>query len=634
MSWIIADKSEDIDFQVFAHKGNFSVNAENVTIYDQRTLVMIYDSTYVSVYLYNETQGLVYIPFADSSLSSTFYTSNDTIQVAGIWTESSPRSYYDPKTGFPVTDVSQSVWLVLGVDDNTDNHTLQLIALPEFAQYNFTYSGNTTNPVQRVMCSDVNQYYNVYLKTCENRQMYSTDLLDQATILRTRYVPQITGSEVQTNNGDNVNKTVSAYRAIYVANDRRITVYGAAPTEMTEFDLDFEWFNEFNFFGTVEQIALSQNAQHLFAATSRFSWELESMERYYNICTTLNNGTSDQKRFLSAYQSNCDENEGRLPNLNDFYQHVTMCPLGLYCPSFFEQDFQELEAGWYTINSFQKHPCEPGYFCYKGNRQTCPKGFICPDYAMTAPLACDIDPYYETTCYDDQLIAPAVCPDGFSCPTPYMPPVPAPPGRFTYANSSRNYFGDCTLGDWCALGRYLTDNANETNLECPANTYCTNSSILTPTACYCDSAANNCSYCPLGSTTEQPCPRGYYCEGPSNIQACKLTQYCPPGTITPQVCPAGWYCPDPSTQEVCPKGYYCKVGTVVPEKCPWLSICPQGTKTETHNFLGGLLLGAAVLAIAVPWKLWERYRDKKRAERDVVRKALKKTKERRRNFIN
>ena len=52
------------------------------------------------------------------------------------------------------------------------------------------------------------------------------------------------------------------------------------------------------------------------------------MERYYNICTTLNNGTSDQKRFLSAYQSNCDENEGRLPNLNDFYQHVTMCPLG------------------------------------------------------------------------------------------------------------------------------------------------------------------------------------------------------------------------------------------------------------------------------------------------------------------
>lgn len=31
----------------------------------------------------------------------------------------------------------------------------------------------------RVMCSDVNQYYNVYLKTCENRQMYSTDLLDQ-----------------------------------------------------------------------------------------------------------------------------------------------------------------------------------------------------------------------------------------------------------------------------------------------------------------------------------------------------------------------------------------------------------------------------------------------------------------------
>ena len=54
----------------------------------------------------------------------------------------------------------------------------------------------------------------------------------QATILRTRYVPQITGSEVQTNNGDNVNKTVSAYRAIYVANDRRITVYGAAPTEV------------------------------------------------------------------------------------------------------------------------------------------------------------------------------------------------------------------------------------------------------------------------------------------------------------------------------------------------------------------------------------------------------------------
>ena len=136
------------------------------------------------------------------------------------------------------------------------------------------------------------------------------------------------------------------------------------------------------------------------------------------------------------------------------------------------------------------------------------------------------------------------------------------------------------MGDWCSLGR-TTLTTDGSDLECPNNTFCSNSTVITPTPCYCDAETNDCSYCPAGSYQQTPCPAGYFCQGPANKEECKLSkilmvtlpenwfflflaQYCPPGTINPQICPAGYYCPDPTQQIICPKGYYCKLGSIFP----------------------------------------------------------------------
>ena len=76
------------------------------------------------------------------------------------------------------------------------------------------------------------------------------------------------------------------------------------------------------------------------------------MERFYQICELLHHGSDEQKQFLVSYKDQCN-GYYRRPNANDFFQHVTMCPMGLHCPSLYDQEFQQLEKGYYTINSFQ-----------------------------------------------------------------------------------------------------------------------------------------------------------------------------------------------------------------------------------------------------------------------------------------
>src|SRR4051794_12461909 len=105
-----------------------------------------------------------------------------------------------------------------------------------------------------------------------------------------------------------------------------------------------------------------------------------------------------------------------------------------------------------------------------------------------------------------------------SCPTPYLPPLPAPPGTFIIPSDARTFFNNCSDGDWCMLGRSSNGTRSGlTALKCPANTFCTDSDVITPTVCYCDSHNNNCSYCPEGSSKDLPCPLGYACAGPNSI---------------------------------------------------------------------------------------------------------------------
>lgn len=127
------------------------------------------------------------------------------------------------------------------------------------------------------------------------------------------------------------------------------------------------------------------------------------------------------------------------------------------------------------------------------------------------------------SCSESGLDAPKVCPDGMVCVAVYMPPFPSPPGYYIEESPSlpRDTFMNCTLGEYCNLGRY-----NGESRECPAGAYCSDPDVMFPKACSCDTKNyTNCSYCPEGSSWDQPCPAGFYCEGPTNMTACYQSEY-------------------------------------------------------------------------------------------------------------
>ncbi len=51
--------------------------------------------------------------------------------------------------------------------------------------------------------------------------------------------------------------------------------------------------NVISFIGEVKHMYASANAQHLFTAVSRHSWELEAQTRYLDICTRLKADSTD-----------------------------------------------------------------------------------------------------------------------------------------------------------------------------------------------------------------------------------------------------------------------------------------------------------------------------------------------------
>lgn len=64
---------------------------------------------------------------------------------------------------------------------------------------------------------------------------------------------------------------------------------------------------------------------------------------------------------------------------------------------------------------------------------------------------------------------------------------------------------------------------------------------------------------------------------------CAAGYYCPDGTITPVPCPRGTYRGNPYGKDLtdcgpCPAGTYCKnLGTAVPVICPAGNFCPEGS---------------------------------------------------------
>jgi hypothetical protein len=91
-----------------------------------------------------------------------------------------------------------------------------------------------------------------------------------------------------------LSSSTPVHAAIFFTNNNQLYIFALSPyNDYGTFYFDF--MSNSSFLEPIDSVGLSQNGLHLFVATKRVYWELLSMERFYNTCTTLKNST-DQER--------------------------------------------------------------------------------------------------------------------------------------------------------------------------------------------------------------------------------------------------------------------------------------------------------------------------------------------------
>jgi len=366
--------------------------------------------------------------------------------------------------------------------------------------------------------------------------------------------------------------------------------------------------------GQALDMHVSQNGQHMYLAQARYQYEMQSLTRFNEICSMLNNDPDSV--LLSKYKQYCISFPPAPVDMRQFGMLSSSCANGVLCNRFSEFVVESsVTPGHFVFNHLTQVPCPAGVYCSNGVIHSCPKGFLCDETGLPAPHPCPIDDS-DDTCYLSPLNSIS-CPFGAVCPTADQPPILAPPGYALWLfKQGEHVLGKdvkaCLTGDYCPLALQVTVSAlnyrlNEVAddpddiLECPANTYCSNSSILSPTPCYPYNDTRNSTvmpYCPPGTYDLEPCPAGFYCSSPSTIKNCSKTEYCPPGSFLSDVCKEGYYCPDPTQQIKCPSGYFCRQGSTNPVRCSFLGQCPAGsTKDSLTSFAVGVVVGVLLLIL-------------------------------------
>ena len=204
---------------------------------------------------------------------------------------------------------------------------------------------------------------------------------------------------------------------------------------------------------------------------------------------------------------------------------------------------------------------------------------------------------------------------GYYCTSSTATPSPCPKNYYCPGNGAFECAAPCLPSQY-----EKTPCTATSNRECPScvpnSTYCENGTVQTPctlcnrgqyvqTACttikdrtcaFCSPEDPKCPmcppgyYCPLNSTTYQPCeagmfcpngttslpcPAGYTCAACSSIATAKCSpgQYCPPKSVYAKQCPKGYACPDGASQIQCPRGTLCPPLSTAITPCPPNSVC-------------------------------------------------------------
>ncbi|KAL9648025.1 hypothetical protein ABK040_012079 [Willaertia magna] len=382
---------------------------------------------------------------------------------------------------------------------------------------------------------------------------------------------------------------------IYISfENRQIQTFGAQITLCDPSSTNYivKPFNTLKLIGDIQDFEVSLNGQHLYAPISRNKWELNSIQRYKEICEKLKQDPNNI--FLESFYDQCEKEPPRNVDLNQFVMYMGSCFSGIFCPSFRFTMISSPPSGYYTQNPTYLTKCPKGSFCVMGQKRYCPIGFICDTEGLSQPKRCK-DSAIQT-CYGEGHWKPDICPHGTRCIAPYFPPLPISPGLFV---EETNYEIDKQPNAYTS------------------NTVCNTTYVLTPTICSCNE--KSCSCCPEGTFIERPCPSGSYCTRPDEIYKCHKGQYCPEGTIVPLNCPAGFYCETPKNKTICPRGYYCPEGSKFPVKCSVLSFCDEGGNHETFNFLSLVLIVAVAIIFFLLFQTygylrrkWNEFVDKKK----------------------
>ena len=323
------------------------------------------------------------------------------------------------------------------------------------------------------------------------------------------------------------------------------------------------------FMGRAVDISPSPNSMHLFVTTELPRWQLEryecwhgdatrlrdechtprlvhSQDRLATICTKLAVDPSDV--FLSGYAAACKllAETGGSP-LGLFGWYTSVCPPGVYCPSF---DAMVLPLpsgslitpsvssspplGTHTSWAYRLEQCSPGFFCSGGQRRACPPGHQCP----CVPCCCLGLLWLLCACgrvsHASQLMRSGVC--------LYLP-VDAPVDArvcvcacVTFRMARRN--PGMGYPDACGV----SDTYNTTCFEHGSGT---------------GSGTVEEGMCPLGAACSVPylpglpSPPGHYIAPGTNrgsLDACDTGDWCPLGMYNTSavLCPEAYYCSTPA----------------------------------------------------------------------------------------
>ncbi|KAG2383009.1 hypothetical protein C9374_004976 [Naegleria lovaniensis] len=586
---ILAPFTSNLSFRPFSQSGLFGNTFTTASAQKFRLLLQFTTKKHVKIVEFLPQNSSIYYHVDMTQVdSSSFYVAAEDEEITGatIANEFIRRIDLEKSTCENIVgNPSQGLNLVLSLKKPNYSHYLKARNLLEFGVYAFYNDTNRVfdNPAGRAntsLCSIVNgTFWNSETQKCQESFNIETKLegfLENENVLeiRSRYYDVPSNFSFILNqdltemidvektctiggviipqcekllNGSNcyfqaLNKLgqlfVPQFLQDYMVNQifisksgKEILVYGLQQELCSMNALVMESYNKIRLVGESEFLEASSNAQHLFVTVWRERWELQSQQRFYNICQTLKSNPEDQ--FLKPFQSACSSTPEAIPvNLNHFGQYTSSCFSGMSCPSIRKVILNTVPEGHYTERPNAVKECEVSNFCVSGVQQPCPPGFMCPFKGMTKPIACSFDtvntasdidtrevsqwpgPKGSSTCARKGTSFPEPCPNGTFCITPYFPALPISPGLYIQDQST---IKKCEIGDYCNLGRFVVSGedaaTNQTSLKCPEQTYCENPSIVEPTVCI--PTSNLSLYCPPGTSTRNLCAPGFYCPRPT-----------------------------------------------------------------------------------------------------------------------